>query len=282
MAGETRPGAIPSPGVVVFGWRVAVKLAGKSAIVTGGASGIGRAIALLFASEGANVLVADLKQDACDTVASDIAAGGGTAVARAVDVTDKAQCEAMVRAAVDAFGELNILVNGAGVFRMGHTFDMTEADWDFVFDVNCKGLFFCSQAGIKQMVEQGKGGRVINLASQAGRRGEAHVDLYCASKFAVVSLTQSMALGFARDGITVNGLGPGIIDTPMWEVVDSQFAKLEGLPSGAAKQRAVDAIPLGRIGQPEDVAAAALFLASDDAAYITRQVFQVDGGNWPA
>ncbi|MGI9253198.1 MAG: glucose 1-dehydrogenase [Thermomicrobiales bacterium] len=259
-----------------------MRLAGKTAIVTGGASGIGRAIALRFGEEGAKVLVADLKQAACEKVVEEIVAAGGVAVPFAVDVTDKAQCEAMVAAEVEAFGELNILVNAAGVFRAGHTFDMTEEDWDFVFDVNCKGLFFCSQAGIKQMVDQGKGGRVINLASQSVRRGEPHIDLYCASKFAVVSLTQSMALAFAENGITVNGIGPGIIETPMWEVVDAQIAKREGLPKGAAKKRAVDAIPLGRIGYPEDVAGCALFLASDDASYITRQVIQVDGGNWPA
>jgi D-sorbitol dehydrogenase (acceptor) len=259
-----------------------MRLAGKSAIVTGGASGIGRAIALRFASEGAKVMVADLKQEACDEVAAEIAAAGGIASSHAVDVTKKSQCETLVRAAVAAFGELNILVNAAGVFRAGNTFDVTEEDWDFVFDVNCKGLFFCSQAGIRQMVEQGKGGRVINLASQAGRRGEPHIDVYCASKFAVVSLTQSMALAFAENGITVNGIGPGIIETPMWDVVDAQIGAREGLPKGAAKQRAVDSIPLKRIGYPEDVAGCALFLASDDASYITRQVIQVDGGNWPA
>lgn len=259
-----------------------MRLAGKTAIVTGGASGIGRAIALRFAAEGARVMVADLRQDACDRVAAEIAAAGGRAAARAVDVTDKAQCDSLVEAAAREFGELNILVNAAGVFRAGHTFEVTDADWDYVFDVNCKGLFFCSQAGIRQMVSQGKGGRVINIASQAGRRGEPHIDVYCASKFAVVSLTQSMALAFAADGITVNGIGPGIIETPMWDVVDAQIGAREGLPKGAAKARAVDAIPLKRIGYPEDVAGCALFLASDDAAYITRQVIQVDGGNWPA
>jgi len=151
-----------------------------------------------------------------------------------------------------------------------------------VLDVNVKGLYFCSQAALRQLLAQGRGGRIVNIASQAGRRGEAHVDVYCASKAAVVSLTQSMALAYAKDGITVNGIGPGIIDTPMWDVVDRQMAERDGLPLGEAKRRAVEAIPLGRIGEPEDVAACAVFLAPDDGAYITRQTIQVDGGNWPA
>jgi D-sorbitol dehydrogenase (acceptor) len=151
-----------------------------------------------------------------------------------------------------------------------------------MFEVNCKGLLWCSQAAARTMISQGRGGRIINLASQAGRRGEALVLAYCASKAAVISMTQSMALALAEHQITVNAIAPGIVDTPFWEEVDRQFARLHNLPVGEPKRRAVASIPLGRIEQPEDVAGVAAFLASADAGYITQQCINVDGGNWPS
>jgi D-sorbitol dehydrogenase (acceptor) len=258
------------------------RLEGKIAIVTGGAQGMGRAISLRFAREGAKVLVADLKKEQAQAVADEIAGGGGEAAATGVDVRGGDQAEAMVRAAVERFGGLDVLVNNAGVGRIVPFLETTEADWDFMFDVNCKGLLWCSQAAARVMIERGRGGKIVNLASQAGRRGEALVLAYCASKAAVISMTQSMAMALAPHKITVNAIAPGIVETPFWEEVDRQFAKLMDLPVGEPKRRAVATIPLGRIEQPEDVAGAAAFLASSDADYITQQCLNVDGGNWPS
>ena len=258
-----------------------MKLSGKVAIVTGGGSGIGRAICRRIAADGAKVVVADYNVDSANAVAAEIAAGGGEAVGVAVDVRDVPQTERMVAQTVERFGRVDILVNNAGVFRMAPVLETTEAIWDFNVDVNCKGVLFCAQAAARQMIAQGGGGKIVNLSSQAGRRGEPLVLAYCASKAAVISMTQSMALAFAPHGITVNAVAPGIVDTPMWDVVDREFAKYEGLAPGAAPKRAVDAIPLGRIEQPEDVANAVAFLVSPDADYITQQTLNVDGGNVP-
>ncbi len=258
-----------------------MRLENKVAIVTGGASGIGRAIVERFVREGAKVVVADMNLEGATAFAGEITANGGDALAVQVDVRNQQQVQAMVDAAVARFGRLDILVNNAGVFRMKPFLDITNADWDFNFDVNCKGTLWCAQAAARQMIAQGQGGKIINLSSQAGRRGEPLVLAYCASKAAVISMTQSMALALAPHKINVNAIAPGIVDTPMWDVVDSEFARYEGLEPGAAKRRAVAAIPLGRIEQPEDIAAAAAFLASADADYITQQTLNVDGGNVP-
>ena len=257
------------------------RLENRVAIVTGGASGIGKATAVAFAQEGAKVVVSDMNQAKCDDVAAEIGSAGGTAIGFATNVTDRSACHTLINHAVATYGRLDILMNAAGVFRMGELADITEEDWDYVFDVNCKGTLWCAQAAAAQFIAQGHGGRIINIASQAGRRGEAHVDVYCASKSAVISLTQSLALALAKHNVNVNGIAPGIIETPMWGVVDSMFGKLEGLKSGEAKARAVSGIPFQRIGMPENVADMAVFLASDESSYITRQTFNVDGGNWP-
>ena len=258
-----------------------MKLEGKVAIVTGAASGMGRAIARRYAEEGARVVVADVNQVAAQGVVDEIAGAGGEARAIKADVRDQGQVQAMVDQAVSAFGGLDILVNNAGVGKIIPFLDTTEADWDFMFDINCKGLLWCSQAAARQMIAQGRGGKIINLASQAGRRGEAFVLAYCASKACVISMTQSMALALAEHKINVNGIAPGVVDTPFWDQVDKQFAALMGLPEGEPKKRAVAGIPLGRIEQPEDVTGTAVFLASSDSDYMTQQTLNVDGGNWP-
>ena len=259
-----------------------MRLQGKVAIVTGAAQGMGRAIAMRYAREGASVVVADLNQDTSQTTADEITGAGGKAVAVRVDVRDRQQVQAMVDAAVTAFGAVDILVNNAGVGKIIPFLDTTEQDWDFMFDVNCKGLLWCSQAVARRMIDQGRGGKIINLASQAGRRGEALVLAYCASKACVISMNQSMALALAEHKINVNAIAPGIVDTPFWDEVDKQFAQLLNLPVGEPKRRFSAAIPLGRIEQPEDVVGAATFLASSDADYITMQCLNVDGGNWPS
>jgi D-sorbitol dehydrogenase (acceptor) len=200
----------------------------------------------------------------------------------AVDVRDQQQAQAMVDTAVKELGGLDILVNNAGVGKIIPFLETTEQDWDFIFDVNCKGLLWCSQAAARVMIEQGRDGKIINMASQAGRRGEALVLAYCASKACVISMTQSMALALAPHKINVNAIAPGIVDTPFWEEVDKQFARLLHMEIGEPKRTFVQSIPLGRIEQPEDVTGAAVFLASSEADYITQQCFNVDGGNWPS
>jgi acetoin reductase-like protein len=257
-------------------------LNGKVAIVTGGAQGMGRAISLRYAQEGASVVVADMNIEGAQNVAGEIGDAGGKAVAVAVDVRNQEQVQAMVEAAVAHFGGLDILVNNAGVGKIIPFLDTTEADWDFMFDINCKGLLWCSQAAARQMIAQGRGGKIINLASQAGRRGEALVLAYCASKACVISMNQSIALALAPHKINVNAIAPGIVDTPFWDEVDKQFAKLLNMEIGEPKRTFIQSIPLGRIEQPEDVTGTAVFLASSDSDYITQQTFNVDGGNWPS
>jgi D-sorbitol dehydrogenase (acceptor) len=177
------------------------------------------------------------------------------------------------------FGVVRVLYNNAAVFDLAPLLESGEASFDRLFAVNVKGMFFVMQAALRQMVEAGVQGAVVNLASQAGRRGEALVSHYCATKAAVISYTQSAALAMAPYGIRVNAIAPGVIDTPMWTTVDALFARHEGLPLGEKKAAVGKAVPLGRMGVPSDVAGAAVFLASDEAAYITAQTLNVDGGN---
>jgi D-sorbitol dehydrogenase (acceptor) len=177
-------------------------------------------------------------------------------------------------------GGIDVLVNNAAIFDMGPLLEITEASYDKQFAVNVKGLLFTTQAVAARMVEQGRGGKIVNFASQAGRRGEALVAVYCASKAAVISLTQSMGLELIRHKINVNGIAPGVVDTPMWDHVDSLFAKYEGRPPGEKKRLVGEAVPYGRMGRPDDMVGAAVFLASADADYIVAQTLNVDGGNW--
>lgn len=259
-----------------------MKLQGKVAIVTGGASGMGKAICLRYAKEGASVVVADMNLAGAQKVAEEISGSGGKAVAAQVDVRNQQQVQAMVDTAVREFGGLDILVNNAGVGKIIPFFETTEKDWDFMFDINCKGLLWCSQAAAKVMVEQGRGGKIVNLASQAGWRGESLVLAYCASKACVISMNQSIALALAPHKINVNAIAPGIVDTPFWDEVDKQFAKLLNMEVGEPKRTFTKSIPLGRIEQPEDVTGPAVFLASSESDYITQQCLNVDGGNWPS
>ncbi|GAC1430694.1 MAG: L-iditol 2-dehydrogenase [Chloroflexota bacterium] len=259
-----------------------MRLRDKVAIVTGGGQGMGRAICLRYGKEGARVVVADMKLETAQQVAAEITGSGGAAVAVQVDVRNQDQVERMVGAAVDSFGGLDILVNNAGVGKVMAFLETGEADWDLMFSVNCKGLLWCSQAAARRMIAQGRGGKIINLASQAGRRGEALALAYCASKACVISMTQSMALALAEHHINVNGIAPGIVDTPFWVDIDKQFSRLLDLPEGEPKRRFSAMIPLGRIEQPDDITGAAVFLASSEADYITQQTLNVDGGNWPS
>ena len=254
-----------------------MKLQGKVAVVTGGARGIGRAIAERYADEGARVAVADLSEAECRGVAQQIGRG---AIGVGLDVTRQDSIDAMVAAVVREAGRIDVLVNNAGVFDMGPLLDVARDSYHRVFAVNVEGLLFTLQAVARQMVKQGEGGKIVNFASQAGRRGEPLVAVYCASKAAVISLTQSAGLALAKQRINVNGIAPGVVDTPMWDHVDSLFAKYENLPLGEKKKQVGLAVPYGRMGRPDDMVGAAVFLASADADYIVAQTLNVDGGNW--
>jgi acetoin reductase-like protein len=254
-----------------------MKLENKVAIVTGGARGIGAAIATRFAAEGARVVVADILAPEAEDTAHAIGRG---AMGVSLDVTRRASIDAMVERVVATTGRIDILVNNAAIFDMGPLLEITEESFDRQFAVNVKGLLFTLQAVAAQMVKQGQGGKIVNFSSQAGRRGEALVAVYCASKAAVISLTQSAGLALIKHKINVNAIAPGVVDTPMWDHVDAQFAKYEKLPLGEKKRQVGLAVPYGRMGQPEDIVGAAVFLASADADYIVAQTLNVDGGNW--
>jgi D-sorbitol dehydrogenase (acceptor) len=250
------------------------RLEGKVALVTGGARGIGRAICEAYAAEGAKVAVADRLAAEALATAADI---GGMGVA--MDVTDVNSIGEGVRAVEEAFGGIDILVNNAGIFNMASIDKVTVEDYRRQYDVNVGGTIFAIQAVVPGMKKRG-GGVIINFSSQAGRRGEANVTLYCSTKAAVISVTQSLALELARDNIRVNAIAPGVVDTPMWDIVDSQFAKYENKSIGQKKREVGEAVPLGRMGVPDDIARPCVFLASEDARYITAQTLNVDGGNW--
>ncbi len=254
-----------------------MRLKDKVAIVTGGARGIGRAVAEGYAREGARVCIADLNLAEAQAAAKAI---GGGAFAVKLDVASLASINEAVAEAERVAGGIDILVNNAGVFDMAPIGEITEKSYDLVFNVNVKGLLFMLQVVAKSMMARRKGGKIINFASQAGRRGEALVAVYCASKAAVISLTQSAGLGLIKHGINVNGIAPGVIDTPMWDVVDGMFAKYENLAPGEKKRMVGEAVPLGRMGKPEDLVGCAVFLASPESDYIVAQTCNVDGGNW--
>jgi acetoin reductase-like protein len=253
------------------------KLRGKVAIVTGGAGGIGRAICKRYVAEGARVAVADVNFTAAQEVARAL---GEAAFPIQLDVTRQDSIDSAVQSTVERAGGLDILVNNAAVFDLQPILEITPQSYDRVFAVNVKGLLFMLQAAARQMVKQGRGGKIINLASQAGRRGEPLVAVYCASKAAVISLTQSAGLALIKERINVNGISPGVVDTPMWDQVDALFARYEHRPLGEKKWLVGQAVPFGRMGLPEDHVGAAVFLASSDSDYVVAQTLNVDGGQW--
>jgi NAD(P)-dependent dehydrogenase (short-subunit alcohol dehydrogenase family) len=254
------------------------RLKHRHALLTGAGGGIGLAVARAYLAEGARCTVVDLPKAPGAEVQALLAEFPDQLHYLPADVTDVGQVEAMVAAAAERFGPIEVLFNNAAVFDLAPLLESSEAMYERLFAVNVKGMFFVMQKVLAQMVETGHGS-VINLASQAGRRGEALVSHYCASKAAVISYTQSAALAMAPHGIRVNAISPGVIDTPMWSQVDALFARYEGLQPGEKKVAVGKAVPLGRMGRPDDLAGAAVFLASDEAAYITAQTLNVDGGN---
>jgi D-sorbitol dehydrogenase (acceptor) len=253
------------------------RLAGKNALITGAARGIGLAFARAYVAEGARVAIADIDIDRARTAAAEI---GEAAIAVRMDVTDQASIEAAVAETAAAFGQIDILINNAAIFTAAPIVEITRADYDRVFQINVAGTLFTLQAVARHMIDKGVKGRIINMASQAGRRGEALVAVYCATKAAVISLTQSAGLNLIGHGINVNAIAPGVVDGEHWDGVDAFFAKYEGKAPGQKKREVGEAVPFGRMGTAEDLTGMAIFLASPEAEYIVAQTYNVDGGNW--
>lgn len=257
----------------------ALRLEARHALLTGAGGGIGAAVAAAYLREGASCSIVDLAAQASPAVAALMEEFPGRVQYIAANITRTADIARLVSDAITRFGPIQILFNNAGVFDLAPLLESDEAMFDRLFAVNVKGSFFVMQKVLAHMVETGTRGAVINMASQAGRRGEALVAHYCATKAAVISYTQSAALAMAPHRIRVNAIAPGVISTPMWEHVDALFARYEHLAIGEKKVQVGKAVPLGYMGEPSDIAGAALFLASDEASYITAQTLNVDGGN---
>jgi galactitol 2-dehydrogenase len=256
-----------------------MRLLGKSALITGAARGIGLEFARAYLAEGATVTIADINGDAATSAAKSL---GERAHAVQMDVTDQTSIEAGFAQAVDQMGKLDILINNAALFSACPITEISRADYDRLFAVNVSGTLFCLQAAARQMIAQGHGGKIINMASQAGRRGEALVAVYCATKAAVISLTQSAGMNLISHGINVNAIAPGVVDGEHWDGVDAFFAKYENRPLGEKKRIVGEAVPFGRMGTAQDLTGMAIFLATDEAKYIVAQCYGVDGGNWMA
>ena len=256
-----------------------MRLKDKTALITGAARGIGLAFAHAYLAEGAEVAIADINLAAAQKAAAEL---GPKAHAIALDVTRQDSIDAGFAEVVAKMGKLDILINNAALFSAAPTMEITRADYDRLFAVNVAGTLFCQQAAARHMIARGQGGTIINMASQAGRRGEGLVAVYCATKAAVISLTQSAGLDLIRHGINVNAIAPGVVDGEHWDGVDAFFAKYEGKARGQKKKEVGEAVPFGRMGNAEDLTGMAIFLATPEAKYIVAQCFGVDGGNWMA
>jgi NAD(P)-dependent dehydrogenase (short-subunit alcohol dehydrogenase family) len=253
------------------------RLDGKSALITGAARGIGRGFAERYLSEGATVAIADIDLAAATLTAQAL---GDRAYPVQIDVSDQASIDAAIASVVSHTGKIDILINNAAVFDASETVDITRTSYDKLYAVNVAGTLFTMQAAAKQMIAQGHGGKIINMASQAGRRGEPLVLVYCSTKAAVISMTQSAGLNLISHGINVNAIAPGVVDGDHWDHVDAMFAKLEGKKPGQKKAEVAASVPAGRFAVPSDLTGMAVFLASADADYIVSQTYNVDGGQW--
>ncbi len=255
------------------------RLANRHALLTGANGGIGLAVAGAYAMQGALCSVVDINEQPSAELAQLILEYPQALHYVCADITQSAQIDTALKAVHAKFGPIDVLFNNAAVFDMAPLLESDEAMYDRLFAVNVKGMFFVMQKVLAHMVAYKVQGSVINMASQAGRRGEALVSHYCATKAAVISYTQSAALAMAAHKIRVNALSPGVIDTPMWKHVDALFAKYEHLSIGEKKRLVGLAVPLGFMGVPGDIAGPAVFLASDESSYITAQTLNVDGGS---
>ena len=253
------------------------RLAGKSALITGAARGIGKGFAEAYVREGAQVAIADINLEAAERTAAGI---GDAAHAVELDVTRQESIDRAIETVVARAGKLDILINNAALFDADNIVDITRESYERLYAVNVAGTLFTLQAAARQMIRQGHGGKIINMASQAGRRGESLVAVYCSTKAAVISLTQSAGLNLIRHGINVNAIAPGVVEGDHWKHVDSLFAKLEGKELGQKKAEVEAGVPAGRYAKPEDLSGMAVFLASAEADYILAQTYNVDGGQW--
>ncbi len=255
-----------------------MRLAGKTALITGAARGIGFEFARAYIAEGATVALADINAAALDKAVAEL---GPKAIPVQMDVTGQDSIDAGFASVIDRLGHLDILINNAALFTAAPIAEITRADYDRLFAVNVAGTLFTMQAAARHMIPRGSG-TIINMASQAGRRGEGLVAVYCATKAAVISLTQSAGLDLIRHGINVNAIAPGVVDGEHWDGVDAFFAKYEVKAPGQKKREVGEAVPFGRMGTAQDLTGMAIFLATPEAKYIVAQCFGVDGGNWMA
>ena len=251
------------------------RLQNKVAVITGGASGIGEGMVRRFCAEGAKVILADVNEANGSRIA--VECGADFAL---LDVSSAESWQSLEITLRDDGGRLDILVNNAAVFTAAPIAEIARDDYQKLFDINVAGTLFTMQAVARQMIERGTGGKIINMASQAGRRGEPLVAVYCATKAAVISLTQSAGLNLIEHGINVNAISPGVVDGEHWDGVDAFFAKYENKAPGQKKREVGANVPFGRMGRPEDLAGMAVFLASDASDYVVAQTYNVDGGQW--
>ncbi len=254
-----------------------MRLKGKVAIITGAARGIGAAFAGAYVREGATVAIGDIDMARAEQTAKAI---GPAAFALRFDVTDQSSIDNAVAEIENRCGGIDILVNNAALFDMAPIVEITRASYDRLFSINVAGLLFTTQAVARSMIRDKRKGKIINMASQAGRRGEALVAVYCATKAAVISFTQSAGLDLIKHGINVNAIAPGVVDGEHWAGVDALFAKYENLAIGEKKKQVAAGVPYGRMGTAEDLVGMATFLASEESNYIVAQTYNVDGGQW--
>ena len=248
-------------------------------IVTGGAGGIGAAACKAIAAEGGKVVVADLDPDGARAVADAIVGDGGVAEHVAVDVTDRAQVRAMIGSAVEAFGELNVIFNNAGINRPRGFMDVDEANFDEIVRVNTWGVIVCTQEAATQMIAQGSGGKIVNTGSIASRQGFWDFVPYCVAKFGTLAVTQATARGLIEHGITVNAFAPGVVDTPMWVGLNEDIRAIHGEPADADPMRDfAGGTLIGRPAAPSELAPFLVYLASAESDYMTGQMYMVDGG----